>query len=90
MPYIKPEGRAEIDNAVTQLPVTMTVGDVNYAVTRICDRELTLKGVSYTNINSLIGVLECAKAELYRRLAAPYEDKKIAENGDAYANAGRS
>jgi len=31
-----------------------------------------------------IGALECAKLELYRRVAAPYEDTKIAENGDVY------
>jgi len=31
-----------------------------------------------------VGVLECAKMELYRRVAAPYEDKKKEENGDVY------
>jgi len=35
-------------------------------------------------INAIIGALECAKLELYRRVAAPYEDDKIAENGDVY------
>jgi hypothetical protein len=29
-----------------------------------------------------MGVLESAKLELYRRKIAPYEDDKIAENGD--------
>jgi len=29
-------------------------------------------------------VVDCAWAEFYRRVAAPYEDKKIAENGDVY------
>ncbi len=38
----------------------------------------------YSKINSLIGVLECAKLELYRRVAAPYENDKIDENGDVY------
>ena len=28
--------------------------------------------------------LECAKLELYRRLAAPYEDEKRKETGDVY------
>jgi hypothetical protein len=32
----------------------------------------------------MIGALECAKLELYRRLASPYEDLKIADNGDIY------
>jgi len=31
-----------------------------------------------------VGVLECAKLELYRRIAAPYEDEKIVETGDVY------
>ena len=32
----------------------------------------------------MVGVLECAKLELYRRMAAPYEDEKIEDNGDVY------
>jgi len=42
------------------------------------------KGLSYTFINDCVGALEGAKLELYRRVASPYEDKKIAENGDVY------
>ena len=30
------------------------------------------------------GVLRCAELELYRRIAAPFEDIKIQENEDAY------
>jgi hypothetical protein len=41
-------------------------------------------GIKYANINEAIGVLECAKLELYRRIAAPYEDHKISETGDVY------
>jgi hypothetical protein len=32
----------------------------------------------------LVGVLECAKQELYRRILIPYEDAKIELNGDVY------
>jgi len=42
------------------------------------------KGLSYSNVNEIIGALECIKLELYRRVAAPYEDLKIEENGDVY------
>jgi hypothetical protein len=28
--------------------------------------------------------MDCAKLELYRRVAAPYEDEKMAEAGDVY------
>ena len=40
----------------------------------------------YYHYNQLIGVLECAKLELYRRLVTPYEDIKITDNGDVYGS----
>jgi len=42
------------------------------------------KGVKYATLNTVIGVLECAKLELYRRVVADYEDQKCEENGDVY------
>jgi hypothetical protein len=39
----------------------------------------------YQAINDCLGALEGAKLELYRRVAAPYEDRKIQENGDVYS-----
>lgn len=59
-------------------------GELNYTISVIIDRYLKEKGLSYLYINEVIGVLECAKLELYRRIAAPYEDKKKEENGDVY------
>jgi hypothetical protein len=38
----------------------------------------------YTNINTAIGILACIQKELYRRVAAPYEDKKCEINGDVF------
>jgi hypothetical protein len=40
--------------------------------------------VRYAHLNEAVGVLECAKLELYRRIAAPYEDDKRSETGDVY------
>jgi hypothetical protein len=40
--------------------------------------------LSYRTINDVLGALEGAKLEFYRRVAAPYEDQKIQENGDVY------
>jgi hypothetical protein len=45
---------------------------------------LKAHGTNYALLNELIGVLECAKLELYRRVASPYEDEKIQSNGDVY------
>src|SRR5579859_7792912 len=56
-------------------------GQMNYVISRICN-ELFDSNPSYARINGIVGVLECAKAEFYRRKAVPYEENKIKENGD--------
>ncbi|MDR5730422.1 MAG: hypothetical protein RB191_23695 [Terriglobia bacterium] len=84
MPYIIKEQRPEIDNAIAELPSTMSEGEINYAITRLLDRQLAAHGLSYRTINMLMGVLSCAGREFYRRIVAPYEDQKIKQNGDAY------
>jgi len=38
----------------------------------------------YFHYNRAMGVLASAMQEFYRRRVAPYEDVKIAENGDVY------
>lgn len=83
MPYIKEADRIRIEpTAVGDTPATP--GELNYIITAYCSLYLRDKGLSYATVNEIVGVLECAKLELYRRVAAPYEDKKIAENGDVY------
>jgi hypothetical protein len=62
-----------------------TAGELNYAITRLVDDYLKARGdLRYAHINEVIGALECAKLELYRRVAAPYEDGKRHETGDVY------
>ncbi len=80
MPYITQERRKAIDLAYHD-PVT--IGEVNYFIIKTCLAYWEFHQ-SYQGINDIIGVLECAKQEFYRRVAAPYEDKKIKENGDVY------
>jgi hypothetical protein len=60
-------------------------GELNFVFTAAINDFLVLQGLSYSTINEAIGALECAKMELYRRIAVPYEDSKIAENGDVYS-----
>lgn len=81
MPYITAENRARIDKGGKP----ETAGELNYAITRLVDDYLIQKGgVRYRHLNEVIGALECAKLELYRRIAAPYEDQKLNESGDVY------
>jgi len=81
MPYIKKEHREDIPDI---FPIKWTVGDLNYFFTNTLRNYIEVKGESYELYNSLIGVLECCKLELYRRKIADYEDKKIVENGDVW------
>lgn len=55
-------------------------GVLNYIITRICAKIIT--DISYSKIAIITGVLENVKQEFYRRLAGPYEDQKIIQNGD--------
>ena len=82
MPYITEEARTELEDPNRR---PMTPGELNYIITCVVTEYLGPRGEhSYTRINEVIGVLECAKLELYRRIAAPFEDIKIKENGDVY------
>jgi len=81
MPYVNAEARGRLDKGGKP----ETPGELNYAITKLVDEYLIQKGeIRYAHLNEAIGVLECAKLELYRRVAAPYEDRKLAETGDVY------
>lgn len=90
MPYIKEEKREELDPCIDNLIrcldpekdliIDNILGNINYTFSRILGG---LMGTpSYDKIAMITGVLENIKQEFYRRVAEPYEDKKILENGD--------
>jgi hypothetical protein len=85
MPYLKQTDRTKLDHITAQ--VVMSVlhhpGYLNYLFCQLALQYLKCQGESYETYNSIIGALECAKLELYRRKCADYEDKKIKENGEA-------
>lgn len=56
------------------------LGDLNYCFSRVISSLMT--DISYSKIAMITGVLENIKQEYYRRIAAPYEDKKVKQNGD--------
>lgn len=85
VPYIKQREREFFDEAIDNLNRCVgTEGELNYVITRLVTDFVRRAGGNYAAFNAAIGVLECAKLEMYRRAVAPYEDLKIAENGDAY------
>jgi len=82
MPYINKKGRELIDPMLTDVKVEdMGAGELNYTITSLCHRWITRKGLRYINLAIVFGVLITALLELYRRIAAPYEDVKIHDNG---------
>ena len=83
MPYIKKEDRERFDDLFRDL-LPENAGELNYVISVLCNEYLHSRGIRYQNINEVIGVLECMKLEFYRRVASPYEDTKIEENGDVY------
>jgi hypothetical protein len=87
VPYISKDRRGEIwDEETARIEVAFihTPGELNYAFTEMLKEYAELKGHSYTTYNEIVGILECCKLEMYRRLAATYEDEKIVQNGDVY------
>lgn len=83
MPYIPSYDREKL--LLMQNPVT--AGELNYMFTVFATRYLAIHGLKYETLNAIVGAFESAKAEFQRRVVAPYEDKKIQENGDVYPTA---
>jgi hypothetical protein len=80
MPYIKKENQELL---AAGIPAS-TPGELNFVFTMLCKLYFQNNGANYQAINDIVGALEGAKFEFYRRVATPYEDKKIKENGDVY------
>lgn len=81
MPYI-PQVRRMAISLSGEKPETP--GELNYAITMLCTDYADVVGreATYQDLNDVIGALEAAKLEFYRRKVVPYEDSKIEENGD--------
>ena len=83
MPYIKDEQKEEMwitfDGRIPN-----SAGELNYCFTAILNEYLKKKGESYQTYNDIVGALENAKLEIYRRKISLYEDKAIERNGDVY------
>lgn len=83
MPYIKQTRRIELGtlrDGVFEIP--QTAGELNYLFTQMALAYISTWHTDYQKINDVLGALEGAKLEFYRRIVVPYEQKKIEENGD--------
>jgi len=81
MPYINQDDRLAMDDVVDAMLLAGVKpdGKLNYILFKYCK---LIVEPGYNNYKNFIAELtECAE-EIRRRFLAPYEDKKIEENGD--------
>lgn len=83
IPYIEPKEREKFQKPLREINFNkLSAGELNYLFTSILhDQIIKWHGLNYSNLSSFIGTLECCKLELYRMIAAPYEDKKRLADG---------
>ena len=93
MPYIKQSDRDNLNKLVLEFQdkLNCNPGELNYLITQLCltylSKKITSAGTEancYADYNDVVGALESAKLELYRRPIASYEQEKIKQNGDVY------
>lgn len=91
MPYIQKSDRVELDPLIDQLAsfvATKTgmafAGSLNYTITRLMMQVIKNEAgdLRYWVIATVCGVLSNVSSEFYRRMAVPYENRMIEQNGD--------
>lgn len=96
MPYIAPEDRKGLDDAIDALAERLVArakadghdaafaGLLNYSVTRLALGVVRRRfgAMRYWIIAAVTGAFANASAEFYRRVGIPYEERQIAKNGD--------
>jgi uncharacterized protein DUF6899 len=96
MPYVKVEHRSALDPAIRELAERLSevarslpeetafAGLLNYACTSLAIHVVHARfgRLRYGVIATVTGVFKNMADEFYRRVAAPYEDRQIARNGD--------
>lgn len=83
MPYIPQESRKKFDRELESLAMKVeNQGELNYCIYKLSRLIIQRAGESYENLSMCSSAMEHAKLEWYRKVLAPYEDKKIKENQD--------
>lgn len=90
MPYIKQADRLQYAVLVEELALLLRktenqmdrAGHANYVITTLLLAAFPNR--KYATMALVDGIITDIGREYYRRRATPYEDEKIAENGDVY------
>ena len=71
-------------------------GELNQIISSLIDEYIKYhtitygRELTYVMLNDILGALEGAKLEFYRRIVVPYENLQCSRNGDVYVNALRA
>jgi len=92
MPYISKPMRDYVDqgheDTINFLGTHATNGEFAYFLARVMDLRCRKGGdISYNLLSSVLGDLEMAKLEFYRRVGGEYERGKLKQNGEVYESA---
>jgi len=84
MPYIAEEDREGFQHipAALSLNGIDTAGELQFVIALAIAEYLKDKPHRYQTMNDVMGALNGANQEFYRRVVAPYETKCIEKNGD--------
>ena len=80
MPYLEQGIRESLD----QGRKATKPGELHYLISTLCNDYLATRGISYTSLNEVHGVLACAQLEIFRVITGPYEELKRANNGEIW------
>jgi len=80
MPYIERQRREELFDDSPK-----NAGEIQYLIADMIQDYLTDNGpYNYQTLNDVMGALAGAQMEFYRKVVAPYENKKELLNGSVY------
>ncbi len=89
MPYINRKDRQQYQDIVKSIAElipqdrSLRPGHMNYVISLLIEKVYG-REMRYADHNEVVGMLTCAAQEFYRRKTAPYEDKKIKDEGDLH------
>lgn len=83
MPYIKKINRSKFNAYLDRIVNNVTEpGELTYVIYKLMSEVATKNGICYDSLSRAKASGQDAVDEYYRRAVAPYEDKKLEENGD--------
>jgi len=88
MPYISQDDRdgfEEFRGVIADVNPT-TAGELQYMIAIMIKEFMKNSDYRYQDMNNVMGALNGANLEFYRRYVGPYEDECITKNGDVFFN----